>query len=196
MEDLGERHAEMKAYLMEYYSGLLVLLLKEEEKRKRRMVLSCLLAVFTGGSSYITALIAAVLFVTALVLLAVAGQKRKVVRLLVPFLFFFGGLSCEYTRPGECCQTGGDADAPRHRKIHSLIILLLYGISSAHLVSMDSSAFCAGTRALFVGGCQSGREPLFLPDSAACRLLFLWHLIGYVYAQSFCDRDTGRRQDL
>lgn len=87
-----------------FLCGLLVLLLKEEEKRKRRMVLSCLLAVFTGGSNYITALIATVLFVTALVLLAVAGQKRKVVRLLVPFLFFLMAFLVNTLAPGNAVR--------------------------------------------------------------------------------------------
>ncbi len=87
-----------------FLCGLCVLLLTEEAKRKRRMVLSCLLAVFTGGSNYITALIAAVLFVTALVLLAAAGQKRKVVRLLVPFLFFAVAFLVNMLAPGNAVR--------------------------------------------------------------------------------------------
>lgn len=84
--------------------SLLVLLLKEEETKKRRMVLSCLFAVFTGGSNYITALITAVLFVTALVLLASAGQRRKVVRLLVPFLFFTMAFLVNTLAPGNAVR--------------------------------------------------------------------------------------------
>lgn len=87
-----------------FLCGLLILLLTEEEKRNRRMVLSCLLAVFTGGSNYITALITAVLFVTALVLLAAAGQKRKVVRLLVPFLFFTVAFLVNILAPGNAVR--------------------------------------------------------------------------------------------
>lgn len=87
-----------------FLCGLLILLLTEEEKRNRRMVLSCLLAVFTGGSNYITALITAVLFVTALVLLAAAGQKRKVVRLLVPFLFFTAAFLLNILAPGNAVR--------------------------------------------------------------------------------------------
>ena len=78
---------------------LRVLLLTEEEKGRKRMVLSCLLAVFTGGSNYITALIVAVLFVTVLLLLAATGQRKKIVRILIPFLFFIAAFPVNLLAP-------------------------------------------------------------------------------------------------
>lgn len=87
-----------------FLCGLCVLLLTEEENRKRRMVFSCLLAVFTGGSNYITALITGILFVTALVLLSAAGHRRKVVRLLVPFLFFAAAFLVNTLAPGNAVR--------------------------------------------------------------------------------------------
>ncbi len=107
-----------------FLCGLLILLLTEEEKKKRRMVLSCLLAVFTGGSNYITALITAVLFVTALVLLAAAGQRKKAVRLLVPFLFFTVAFLVNTLAPGNAVRQ--EEMLMRYGVVKSILLSFFY----------------------------------------------------------------------
>lgn len=100
----GAAHYMLPHSVALFLCSLCILLLTEEKRKAGRMALACLSAFFTGGSNYITALIMAVLFVTALGLLAAAGQRKKAVRLLVPFLFFTAAFLLNTLAPGNAVR--------------------------------------------------------------------------------------------
>ena len=76
------------------------------------ILVSTLLAFFVSGGNYITALVYAITAVTIMVILVGKKQWKKIIRLIVPLVFFVVGFILNVTAPGNAVRQESFTETP------------------------------------------------------------------------------------